>query len=43
MRAVRATHCSFNPCFDGSVARGQMNLGETQADEAVSILVLMEV
>ena len=34
---------SFNPCFDGSVARGELHGNRVRRAGAVSILVLMEV
>ena len=39
---VRCRYRGFNPCFDGSVARGQNNDRNFEAIH-VSILVLMEV
>ena len=42
MRDVRSYEC-FNPCFDGSVARGKTMPADPVGYLGVSILVLMEV
>ena len=44
MREIYTTKASsFNPCFDGSVARGRVQDLRAGVQLSVSILVLMEV